>query len=145
MALIAWAMVKICCLRSILTSESGLDNRWAMASIRLQCGHRTGVSASRVCIGFGERETAAESKHRAKGKSSKLHKVLAYLVFVLVTLFAGLNAFPSSYVLRNWGLSIDYRAHAHLPPIIAWRLNGIPFTSDVRDGRNSAPLFTEPK
>jgi len=88
-----------------------------MASIQLQRGHRTGVSRFRFprLYRVRERERAAARKHRAKGKSSKLHKVLTSLVFVLVKLFEGLNAFPSSYVLRNWGLSIDYRAHAQAP------------------------------
>ena len=35
---------------------------------------------------------------------------------VLVKLFEGPNAFPSSYVLRNSGLSIDYRARAQHRP-----------------------------
>ena len=38
----------------------------------------------------------------------------------MVKLFEGPNAFPSSYVLRNWGLSIDYCARAHERSLYRW-------------------------
>ena len=72
------------------------------------------VSVSLVCIGFAERETAAESKHRAKANSPKVHKVLSSLMLPWSSYSRDRKPFPSSYVLRNRGLSIDYRAHAHL-------------------------------
>ena len=88
----------------------------AVTSIAMHEGIERGaslVSASRVCIGFGNGKLPPKAKTvpNAKTQDSQGADIIDV---VLVKLFEGPNAFPSSYVLRNSGLSIDYRARAQM-------------------------------